>query len=74
MLFKADLKLWEGNSKNEIECIQITRALSVYTKQCTMLKNKLHGEAVLGNPSKVVVTSLKRSLRQRHRELKIFRG
>jgi transposase len=58
------LKLWQGNSKTEIECLQIVRALSVYTKQSTMLKNKLHGESVLGNPSKVVVTSLKRSLRQ----------
>tara|TARA_B110000046_G_scaffold161930_1_gene175877 strand:+ start:632 stop:733 length:102 start_codon:yes stop_codon:yes gene_type:complete len=29
-----------------------------------MLKNKLHGEAVLAQPSKLVVTSLKRSLRQ----------
>jgi transposase len=69
---KVDLKLWEGNSKNEIECLQITRALSVYTKQSTMLKNKLHGETVLGNPSKVVVTSLKRSLRQLQREMKIL--
>jgi transposase len=35
-----------------------------------MLKNKLHGEAVLGNPSKIVVTSLKRSLRQLEKEMK----
>ena len=67
---QVDLKLWEGNSKNEKECLQITRARSVYTKQSTMLKNKLHGEAVLGNPSKVVVTSLKRSLRQLQKEIK----
>ncbi|RBP28499.1 hypothetical protein DFR65_107116, partial [Oceanihabitans sediminis] len=25
-----------------------------------MIKNKLHGESVLGNPSKAVVSSLKR--------------
>jgi transposase len=67
---QVDLKLWEGNSKNEIECLQITRAPSVYTKQSTMLKNKLHGEAVLGNPSKEVVPSLKRSLRQLQRKIK----
>tara|TARA_B110000027_G_scaffold96771_1_gene102214 strand:- start:5913 stop:6053 length:141 start_codon:yes stop_codon:yes gene_type:complete len=42
----------------------MTRLLSVHTKQSTMLKNKLHGEAVLAQPSKLVVTSLKRSLRQ----------
>ncbi len=67
---KVELKLWQGNSKDEIECLQITRALSVYTKQSTMLKNKLHGEAVLGEPSKAVVRSLKRSLTQLTKEMK----
>ncbi|SCN47880.1 Mobile element protein [methanotrophic endosymbiont of Bathymodiolus azoricus (Menez Gwen)] len=41
----------------------MTRLLSTYTKQSTMLKNKIHGEAVLGNPSKLVTSSLKCSLR-----------
>ncbi len=67
---QLDLKLWQGNSKNEIECLQIVRALSIYTKQSTMLKNKLHGESVLGNPSKVVVSSLNRSLKQLDKEKK----
>jgi len=66
---QVDLKLWQGNSKHQIECLQITRLLSVYTKQSTMLKNKLHGEAVLGNPSKAVVSSLKRSLKQLEKEM-----
>ncbi len=66
---QVDLKLWKGNSKDEMECLQLTRALSVYTKQSTMLKNKIHGEAVLGSPSKAVVTSLKRSLRQLTKEM-----
>ncbi len=66
---QVQLKLWEGNSKHQVECLQMTRLLSVYTKQSTMLKNKLHGEAVLGNPSKVVVSSLKRSLKQVKKEL-----
>jgi transposase len=69
---QVDLKLWKGNSKNDIECLQITRTLSVYTKQSTMLKNKLHGEAVLGNPSKAVVSSLNRSLKQVKKELEIL--
>jgi transposase len=47
----------------------MNRLLSMYTKQSTMLKNKLHGEAVLGQPSKLVVTSLKRSLRQLKKEI-----
>lgn len=67
---KVELKLWQGNTKDEMECLQITRALSIYTKQSTMLKNKLHGEAVLGAPSKAVLRSLKRSLTQLKKEIK----
>lgn len=67
---QVDLKLWQGNSKHQIECLQITRLLSTYTKQSTMLKNKLHGEAVLGNPSIDVLRSLKRSLKHIQKELK----
>ena len=66
---QVELKLWQGNSKHQIECLQMTRLLSVYTKQSTMLKNKLHGEAVLGNPSKAVVSSLKRNLKQVKKEV-----
>jgi len=67
---QVELKLWLGNSKQQIECLQMTRLLSVYTKQITMLKNKLHGESVLGEPSKAVVRSLKRSLKQLAKEIK----
>jgi transposase len=67
---QVELKLWQGNSKHQTECLQMTRLLSVYTKQSTMLKNKLHGESVLGNPSKAVVISLKRSLKQVQKEIK----
>ncbi|WP_229796685.1 IS110 family transposase, partial [Algibacter mikhailovii] len=69
---QVDLKLWEGQSKHQRECLQMTRLLSVYTKQSTMLKNKIHGEAVLGNPSKVVQSSIKRSLRQVQKEIEIL--
>jgi transposase len=65
---QVDLKLCQGDSKDQIESLQMVRLLSVYTKQSTMLKNKLHGESVLGNPSKVVVSSLKRSLKQLDKE------
>ena len=67
---QVELKLWQGNTKEEIECLQIVRTLSIYTKQSTMLKNKLHGEAVLGEPSKMVVRSSKRSLKQLQKEIK----
>lgn len=67
---QVDLKLWEGNSKNQIICLQMLRLLSVYTKQSTMLKNKLEGETTLGNPSMDVVRSIKRSLKQLEKEIK----
>lgn len=67
---QVELKLWQGSSKHQTECLQMTRLLAVYTKQSTMLKNKLHGEAVLGNPSKAVVQSLKRSLKHVQKEMK----
>ena len=67
---QVELQLWQGNSKDQIECLQISRLLSTYTKQSTMLKNKLHGEAVLGNPSIDVLRSLKRSLKHVQKELK----
>ena len=69
---QVELKLWQGNSKHQIECLQMTRLLSMLTKQSTMYKNKLHGEAVLGNPSKVVVSSIKRSLKQVQKEIKLI--
>jgi len=67
---QVELKLWKGSSKEVQESLQLTRALSIYTKQRTILKNKLHGEDVLGSPSKVVVSSLKRSLTQLGKEMK----
>ena len=66
---QVELRLWQGNSKHQQECLQMIRLLSVYTKQSTMLKNKLHGEQVLGNPSKVVTRSLKCSLSQVEKQL-----
>ena len=66
---QVDLKLWRGNSRHQLECLQMTRLLTIYTKQSTMLKNKIHGESVLGNPSKAVVSSLKRSLKQIQKEM-----
>jgi len=66
----VELKLWQGQTKNQIECLQITRLLSLYFKQTTALKNKIHGEDVLGNPSSLVVRSLKRSLKHTQKEIK----
>ncbi len=45
-----ELRLWQGTSKTQQECFQITRLLSLYSKQTTAIKNKIHGEDVLGIP------------------------
>ena len=62
------LKLWYGDSKDQQECLQITRLLDVYTKQSTMLKNKIHGEEILGIPSPSVLRSIKRMLKHLEKE------
>lgn len=63
-------KLWFGKSKTQQESLQLSRLLSLYGKQSTQFKNKLHGEAVLGEPSKAVVRSLKRQLKTLQKEIK----
>jgi|TARA_B110000908_G_C10180270_1_gene415332 transposase len=68
----VDLRIWEGESKDQQECLQMTRSLSIYKKQSTMLKNKIHGEEVLGVPSKFVLRSLKRSLKHLQKEMKLI--
>lgn len=65
---QVDLKLWMGHSENQIACFQLMSLLNVYSKQSTALKNKLHGENTLGNPSSEVVKSIKRSLHQNKKE------
>ena len=65
----VELKLWHGKSKNQIECLQIIRLVGLYLKQSTALKNKIHGEDVLGNPSLCVLKSLKRSLKTSQKEI-----
>jgi transposase len=68
----VDLRLWKGDSKDQQACLQLTRSLSVYTKQSTALKNKIHGEEVLGIPSKDVYRSLKRLLKSIQKEMGIL--
>jgi transposase len=69
---KVDLRLWEGESKQQQECLQMTRTLSIYRKRSTALKNKIHGEEVLGVPSKIVMRSLKRTLKAIRKEIKMI--
>ena len=69
-----DILLWKGNSKNQIEALQIARLLDIYTKQSTALKNKIHGEGTLGNPASIVTKSLKKSLKRIQKEKILLEG
>lgn len=66
------LKLWKGESKDQQECLQVIRILSVYSKQSTALKNKIHGEKTLGNTKTCVVKSINRSLKSIKKEVDLL--
>lgn len=70
--FDCEPKLWYGQSKTQQESLQLSRLLSIYVKQTTQLKNKLHGEEVLGFPSKDVVRSLNRQLKSLKKEIELL--
>ena len=63
-----ELKLWHGESEGAQESRQLLSLLDTYTKQSTQIKNKIHGEEVLGKPSKIVLMSLKRSVKNIEKE------
>ena len=46
--------------------------IDIYIKQSTALKNKLHGEKVLGKPSKTVYHSLNRALKNVQAEINVL--
>jgi len=52
------------------ECLQLFRALDIYIKHRTATKNKMHGEEVLGIPSKFVYRSLRRNKKHLNAEIK----
>ena len=54
----------------QAECLQLFRLLDNYLKKRTQTKNKLHGENVLGIPSKYVYKSLQRDLKHLDKEVK----
>jgi transposase len=56
----------------QAECLQMFRMIHIYKKQLTAIKNKLHGEAILGRPSKSVYHSLNRTKKHLESELKIL--
>ena len=64
-----DICLWTPPNK---EALQLLSLLETYHKQSTQIKNKLHGEEALGNPSKTAVRSLKRSLKNIQKEIELI--
>lgn len=62
------LQEWRGESKGAQESRQLLSLLDTYTKQSTQLKNKIHGEEVLGKPSKTVIQSLQKSIKFNEKE------
>ncbi len=64
-----DLPMYNALTDVHAECLQLFRLLDNYIKQRTATKNKLHGEDVLGIPSKFVYRSLKRQLRHLDKEI-----
>ncbi len=67
-----EVPLYTAKDKNQAECLQLLRLIDVYLKQSTALKNKIHGEQVLGNPSKTVYHSLNRSLKSVKLEINLL--
>ncbi len=54
------------------EIRQLLSLLDMYQKQSTQLKNKIHGEEVLGTPSKTVLKSLKASLKNLKKQIDLL--
>ena len=69
---ERELQPWVGYSKNQMECFQMMRLLETLTKQGTTYKNKLQAEQTLGNPSKMVVSVLKRLLKNVQKESELI--
>lgn len=67
-----DLPLYDALTDVHAECLQLFRLLDNYVKQRTATKNKLHGEEVLGIPSKFVYRSLKRQFKHLNKEIELL--
>jgi len=64
-----ELPIYNAYTEVQAECLQLFRLLDNYIKQRTATKNKLHGEDVLGIPSRMVYSSLKRQLKHLDKEI-----
>ena len=64
-----EVPLYNALTDIQSECLQLFRLLDTYLKQRTATKNKIHGEVVLGIPSKFVYRSLIRNKKQLDKEV-----
>jgi len=64
-----EVPLYNALTDVQSECLQLFRLLDAYLKHRTATKNKIHGEVVLGVPSKFVHRSLVRNKKQLDKEV-----
>lgn len=65
-----EVPIYNALTDVQSECLQLFRLLDVYIKHRTATKNKMHGEEVLGIPSKFVYRSLRRNKKHLNSEIK----
>ncbi|WP_275316974.1 IS110 family transposase [Tenacibaculum bernardetii] len=65
-----EVPLYTALTDVQSECLQLFRLMDSFIKKRTATKNKIHGEEVLGIPSKWVYRSLKRDKKHLDKELK----
>ncbi|WP_028888212.1 IS110 family RNA-guided transposase [Tenacibaculum ovolyticum] len=65
-----DVPLYNALTDVQSECLQLFRLMDSFLKKRRATKNKIHGEEVLGIPSKWVYRSLKRDKKHLDKELK----
>lgn len=66
---KNDVPVYNALTDVQSECLQLFRLRDSYIKHRTATKNKMHGEEVLGIPSKAVYRSLKRNRKHLDKEI-----
>jgi len=64
-----EVSLYTALTEAQSECLQLFRLMDVYLKHRTATKNKMHGEEVLGIPSKFVYRSLRRNRKHLDKEI-----
>uniref|UniRef100_UPI00389929CD IS110 family transposase n=1 Tax=Cellulophaga algicola TaxID=59600 RepID=UPI00389929CD len=65
-----EVPIYNALTEVQSECLQLFRLMDIYIKHRTATKNKMHGEEVLGIPSKLVYRSLRRNKKHLDKEIK----